>query len=74
MVALLAECWWARPWRDQILAAAREIQGRAVEARHLRQALDRIVAAAEDEARGEHGLVVAELNDVVNRWKQGEIP
>ncbi len=74
MVALLAERRMLRPWRAQMLATARELQRRAVEARRLRDALDRIVAAAEDEARCEHGLVVAELNDVVTRWKRGKTP
>ncbi len=72
MVALLAERRMLRPWRAQMLATARELQRRAVEARTMRQALDRIVAAAEDEARCEHGPVVAELNDVVTRWKRRE--
>ncbi len=74
VVALLAECWWAWPWRSHLLATARELQRRAVEARLMRTQLDRIVAAAQDEARREQGLVLAELNDVVNRWKRGETP
>ncbi len=74
LVALLAERRVLRPWRAHLLATARELQRRAVEARIMRTQLDRIVAAAQDEARCEHGLVVAELNDVVTRWKRGKTP
>lgn len=73
MVALLSERRWLRPWRGRLLDVAREIQGRAVEARLMRAQLDRIVAVAQDDARRECGPVLAELNDVVDRWKRGDV-
>ncbi len=72
VVALVAERRMLWPWRSHLLATARELQRRAVEAKHMRDMLDRIVAAAWDEARCEHGPVMAELNDVVTRWKRRE--
>lgn len=71
MVALLAERRWLRPWRGRLLDVAREIQRRAIEARLMQSALDRMTEEARiAEAAGD---AQAELVAVVERWRRGDV-
>ncbi len=73
LVALLAERRMLRPWRSHLLATARELQRRAVEAKRMRCALDEVVRNAQQQARRvETRDALDEFHDVVERWKRRE--